>query len=303
MPARTLAPEEITSARRAKVHGALAVMQVLFGLLPVAGTAALAELTPPAMIGARMIGSGLLFVVIALIYGARSKPTPRDLLALAGLALLGVTGNQLLYAEGLLRAGPVNAAVLMVSIPALTVLVAMIAKKEPPRPRRIGGVAIAICGALLLLPLEKADFSSSAMAGNLLLLSNFLCYATFLVFVRPYITKLGAAAVVGWVFAFGAIEALPWITEPLIETTWHALPGWLWATLAFIVAGPTVAAYGLNSYALRWADASLVAVYFALQPFIAALGAWLILGAEVPLRSAIAGLVIITGVIVSSRKQ
>ena len=283
------------------MHAALAVMQILFGLLPVAGTAALAELTPAAMIGARMIGSGVLFAAIALHYGRRIKPAPRELLALAGLALLGVTGNQLLYAEGLLRAGPVNAAVLMVGIPALTVLVAMIAKKEPPKPWRIGGVAVAICGALLLLPLEKADFTSDTMIGNLLLLSNFLCYATFLVFVRPYIGKLGAAAVVGWVFAFGAIEALPWTLQPMIDTPWLALPGWLWATLGFIIVGPTVAAYGLNSYALRWADASLVAVYFALQPFIAALGAWLILGTEVPLRSAVAGAIIIAGVILSSR--
>jgi drug/metabolite transporter (DMT)-like permease len=292
------------SSHSLAVHGALFSVQIFFGLWPVAGAAVLKHLSPPAMIGLRTILAAPILIAIARVRApGRVIPDRRDLAVLAILAFLGVTANQLLYAEGLLRAGPVSAAVLMVTIPPLTLLVAMIAGRERPRANRVIGVVVALLGAALVLPIERFELSSRVMIGDLLLIANCMSYACYLVFARGVIGRVGPEVAIAWVFLFGSIEALPFTMSPLLETSWSELPGWTHAILAFIVLGPTVGAYGLNGFALRHADASLVAAYVTLQPVIAGFAAWLLLGTEVTVRVAAAGLVIVAGLLIASRNR
>ncbi|MEM7679243.1 MAG: EamA family transporter, partial [Myxococcota bacterium] len=97
------------------VYAALVTVQILFGIWPIAGALALNEVSPPALIGFRtLVGGPLLFLLLS---SSRRWPSRQDLLALAALSTLGIVGNQLLYAEGLKRAGPINAVVMIVIVP------------------------------------------------------------------------------------------------------------------------------------------------------------------------------------------
>lgn len=284
------------------MHLALLVVQVLFGLWPVAGAAVLRQVSPPSMIGVRTILATPILFLMARRTGA-SLPSRRDLLALAALAFLGVAANQLLYAEGLLRAGPINAAVLMVTIPALTLAVAMLSGRERPASAKIGGVLLALAGAAIILRIERLDLSSETVTGNFLILGNATCYACYLVFARPVVGRVGATAAIAWVFFFGSIEALPFTVGPMLATPWSALPLWVFAMFVFIVLGPSVGAYGLNAYALRYVDASIVAVYVTLQPLISAAASWWLLQERITGRVLAGGAVIVAGVFLASRSS
>lgn len=279
-------------------------MQLLFGLHPVAGAVALSKLSPSAIIGVRTLLGAPLLLLLARRWGQGTGwPTRRELLALAGLGLLGVTVNQLLFTEGLHRAGPVNAAVLVVTIPVLTLLVAIVLGRESLSLGRVVGVGLALTGAAIVTRLERFDLSSQVAVGDLMLLGNSLSYATYLVLARPLMAKLGAAWCVAWVFVFGAIGALPLTGPALLAAPWAELSWQVGLALAFILLGPTLGAYGLNAYALRTAEASVVAVYVALQPFVGAVAAWALLEAQIDARTAWAGAVIVVGVLIASRPR
>lgn len=282
-----------------RVHAALWLAQLLFGLWPVAGSAVLREISPPALIGYRLLlGAPLLCLVAGLPW--RKPPGRGDLVKLAGLAASGIAINQLLYAEGLKRAGPVNAGVLIVMIPALTVGLAALLRVERPRPQRIAGVVIALAGAALLARVERFDLSDDTLYGSVLLLGNTTAYAVYLVLGRPVITRVGALPAIAWVFLFGAIETLPWTLSPLASTDWGGLSSGTYGALAFILVGPTLLTYALNAYALTRVEASLVAVYIYVQPVVSALASYLVLDVVPQLRTVLSALVIFAGVALSS---
>lgn len=285
----------------APVYAALIAVQVLFGLWPTAGAIALDALSPPALIGFRtLIGGPLMFLAVA-----RRGPVPsrRDLFALAGLALFGIAANQLIYVEGLQRTGPVNAVVLIMTVPVVTLLVAALLGRERPGLRAVVGVALAVAGVLVLVRAERFDLSDETLVGNLLIICNTTCYAIYLVLAKPVVARIGPMVTVGWVFLFGAIEALPWTGPAVLATDWVALDGPTWASLAFILVGPTIGTYFLNAYALKRVDASVVALFIGLQPVVGAGAAWALLGEVPTVRTLVAAVVIIAGVLVASRRS
>lgn len=282
----------------ASVVVALVAVQVFFGLWPTAGSVALKELSPAALIGFRtLVGGPLLFAVVS---GGRRWPNRRDLFTLAALAFFGITANQLLFAEGLERAGPINAIIMVVIIPVVTLAIGMLLKREKPNGRRILGVFITMVGVAVLVRIERFDLSSATLVGNLLFLANTSSYALYLVLAKPLVSRVGAMSAVGWLFLFGAIEALPWTGPAVAATDWTALSGGAWLSLGFILLGPTIGTYFLNAYALKYVDASIVAIFVGVQPIIGTLGAWVILGEVPTTRAVVAAFVITAGVLAAS---
>jgi drug/metabolite transporter (DMT)-like permease len=133
-----------------------------------------------------------------------------------------------------------------------------------------------------------------------MLIGNSTVYALYIVLARPVIARLGALRTTAWVFVLGALEALPLTAGALLETRWGELPGWAWGSLGFIVLGPTITTYLLNAWALARVESSLVGAYVYLQPVIATLAAWSILGIAPTPRAAVAAAVIVIGVALSA---
>jgi drug/metabolite transporter (DMT)-like permease len=93
---------------------------------------------------------------------------------------------------------------------------------------------------------------------------------------------------------------LPWTGPALVAAPLGALSTPVWLTLVFIVLGRTCGSYALNAVALRRLDASLVALFVALQPLIGALAAWALLDAEVTPRTIVSGVALTGGVLFAS---
>ena len=71
--------------------------------------------------------------------------------------------------------------------------------------------------------------------------------------------------------------------------------------LALVIAGPTVAAYLLNAWALRYAESSVVAAYTYLQPVLATMLGAMFLGEEIRPLVIVAGVMIVAGVALAGR--
>jgi len=271
----------------------LLLAQVCFASLPVVGKLAVAEIPPAVIVLVRMIGGVLVFGVLAQRRGAL-RVQARDLPLIVVCALLGVAANQELFVQGLARTTATNASVLAATIPVFTAVVAIAAKREPVRPRRLLGIGVAFAGAAALVGIDQLSTSPEHSVGSAMVLVNSLTYGTYLVIVRPLAQRYDPIGLLALLFALGTP-----MVAPLGVAAWSDMPpvdARVLAFLAFLIAVPTVGAYGLVQTALRHADASLVAAYIYLQPVLATLGALVLLDEHPTLRLVICGAVVLGGV-------
>lgn len=288
---------------RALVHAALFAVQIAFASLSVVGKVVVRTLEPGALALLRLAGAAAVFGALALARRDPSAPRmpPRDVLAIAGCAVLGIFGNQVLFLYGLRLTTAVNATVLVATIPVFTVLSAILLRREPPRAASLVGVGVAFAGALWLVGGEFA-LGSAGVAGDLLVLSNSVVYALYLVLVRDLALRYGSIRVVAIGFACGALLALP-LGAPALARQAGALDGETWLLVAYVVLVPTVFTYLANAWALRFAPSSLVAIYIYLQPIVAALLAWIVLGEIVRPRVLVTVALVFAGIWIVTRPQ
>lgn len=281
--------------------GALLAVQVLFGALSVAGKIVLPFVPAFALAECRLLAAAVALFALERAIVRSPLPPLRDLGRFAGFALLGVVLNQGLFLTGLNATTATNAVLLVATIPAFTLLVAMVLRHEKPRVVTFVGLAVSFAGVAVLVFAKGADFSSATLIGDAMILANSLSFSIFLVVSRPTLQRYDPLTLISWVFLFGAIEMAFVATPSLLRVDWSALDARAWWAFAFVLVGATIVTYGLNNWALRHASASRVASFVYLQPLVGALLAWLVLDERLDARIGFAAALILAGVYVVNR--
>ncbi|HEX2251862.1 MAG TPA: DMT family transporter [Thermoanaerobaculia bacterium] len=284
------------------VHATLLGVQLAFSGLHVWGKDVLLDLQPMALACLRV---GFAAPVLAAVawHHDRVVPSRRELPWLALLGLLGVFANQVLFITGLSYTTATDAGILMLSIPVFAAGLGAVFGIERIGPRRLGGIALAVGGALFLLDPGSFSTTDRASVGNLLVLANTLCFAAFLVLQRPVLARLPWRTVIAGSFVFGAAGVFLVGAPALLAVDPTAVPASTWAGIAYILVFPTVLAYALNTWAVRRSSPTLVAAYTTLQPITSALLAALFLGETFGWREAAGFALIAAGLWVVSRRQ
>lgn len=277
----------------------LLLIQLVLGVWPVVGKWVMLTVPVRVLVGARILGAGPILWLMAKPW--RNRMSGKEIAWCGLLGMLGVVGNQTLFTEGLMRASPLNAAVLGCSIPAWTLLFSVALRREEPTRLRIGGVVLALSGALLLAGADRFDLSGDRTLGNLMLIGNSALYAAYLVLSRPILARHGALPVVGWVFGLSTPLILPYALPAMLALQWQQVPDAALLGVGYIVLGPTLLGYALSAYALRAVPASTAAVFVYLQPLVTGLLAGKVLGERPSWQVAAAGALIFAGVALVSR--
>jgi drug/metabolite transporter (DMT)-like permease len=273
------------------VYVALVMVQVFFATLPVAVKIALRDLSSPAIALLRVAGAAALFVALQRALSGERVREVRDFALLAVYSLFGVVLNQLLYITALTYTTATAAQTVMAAGPAITLLVAIVARRETATPLKWAGIAMAGAGALVLI----GGGGRGGAFGNFLALLNVAAYSVYMVISRDMLRRYQPLTVITWVFVFGVIGILPWGAAPVVREA-GAASGATWAALLYIVLFPTVGSYYLHISALRRVEASVVAVFIYLQPVMTALLAIPILHERISPRLLPAALLIFAGV-------
>lgn len=277
-------------------------MQLAFASHSVASKIILREMTPGALAVARACAAAIVFAAYHLARRGLPRVPLRDLPMLALCAFLGISGNQVLFFEGLARSTAINATLLITTIPIFTLLVSLALRYERATVRGVVGIALALAGVLYLLGVEAFTLRSETLLGNALIVGNSLFYGTYLVLVRPLVQRHGSATTVVWLFAFGALWALPYGSSDLIAGA-PALSARTWLLVAYVVVAATLFTYVVNAWALRYAQPSIVAIYIYLQPVAAAVLAVFILGESLTPRVLVAALLVFVGIYLATRAR
>jgi drug/metabolite transporter (DMT)-like permease len=276
----------------------LAIVQLFFATLAIAGKIAMREMSSSALVLARVGGAAVVFYLVHRLTTNEKVRERRDYLLLALYSVLGVSLNQLLYLAGLERTTATTAQMFIVAGPAVTLAVAMMRGAERGTPLKWLGIALAASGALALVAVVPAG----NRLGNLMILVNVVIYSMYLVLTRGIVQRYHPLTVITWIFAFGAIALIPIGAAPLArELPGLSLTGWL--AVAWIIALPTVAAYYLNVWALQHVESSMVSTFVYLQPVLTAVMAISILGERPSPRIIPAALLIAAGVAVAIHEQ
>jgi drug/metabolite transporter (DMT)-like permease len=283
-------------------HLALIAVQILFGSWPVFGKVVLRSMSPSSLVVLRLTGAALAFTLLQRKITPLLRMPVKDILLLALCSMLGVVGNQFLYVKGLSLTTAINSALLSTTIPVFTLFVSILFGHDRLSTRRIFGILLAAGGVVYLVNPAHADISMQTTAGNLLLVSNSLLYATYIVISKSLFERYGALNVITWIFLIGSLVTIPVGFYSLQQENIGAITAGVWLIVALIIIFPTVGAYYLNGWALTKVPPSTVAIYIYLQPLVAFGFAPLLLGEEFNSRTIIAALLIFAGVAIVTKR-
>lgn len=280
------------------VHAALTTVAVLFSINYIISKLSMHSFAPMVFAYLRVVGSAL---ILNLLVRDPEPVSRADSWRLVGFSVLAVVLNQSLFLGGLALTSAHVAAILITMIPVFALGAAILLGYERATVTKIGGIALAAAGALLVVAREGFEGASKSLLGDLMIISNSLCYALYLVLSKPMMARLTARRVIARMFAVGTVLMLPISAWSIAHQDWRHIPGRAWLGLALVIIGPTVAAYLLNAWALANAESSLVAAYSYLQPVVTAILAAIFLGESIRPVAIAAAAMIFGGIYLAGR--
>jgi drug/metabolite transporter (DMT)-like permease len=281
-----------------RVHGALFTVALLFSANYIFAKLGMREFSPLAFAWLRIAGAALLLAIFVRGEAPLSRDDQRRV---TGFAILGVAVNATFFLVGLSLTSVQTAATLITAIPVFAVAAAILLGQEAASAKRIGGIALAGAGALLVVGGETFGGSWRSLIGAVMIILNCLSYALYLVISKPSMQRLSAKLVVARMFAIGTVLLFPVSAWSLWHQSWRSVSPRAWLILVIVILGPTVLAYLLSAWALRYADSSMVAAYTYVQPALAMILGAVFLAEPIRAIGIVAAVMIVAGVWLAGR--
>lgn len=250
-----------------KAHFALLGANIIYGANYIIAKGIMPEkIGPSAFVFIRLFCGAFLFWIIKFFI--KETVERKDMLRLALCGLLGAAANQLLFFNGLNLTSPIDASIIITSIPVMVLIFSAIILKEKITTNKLLGITIGGIGAVLLIWYGNKSGGTSSFLGNLFIFLNACCYGLYLVIVKPLMKKYNSITIISWVFLFGFIFMFPFGISDLISTNFSSFNLNTYLVIGFVVIFTTFFAYLFNIYALNYVSPSVNSGYVYLQPAV-----------------------------------
>ncbi|MBD3219643.1 EamA family transporter [bacterium] len=288
--------------KQGRVRAALVTVQMLFGINYLVSKQVVGVLDPAAWATLRAT-SALVILGAAALLLRRRFPRGRDVWYLAGCAMLGVTLNQILFLEGLSRTTPAHASLICAQIPLFTLAAAVAMRREPLTGAKVAALVSGMIGVMVLLEVDRFSLESEYLVGDLLVLTNAVCFGLFVALSGRVMARHDPLGAVTVVFLFGSAGIALYGADELLATAFGTLSSGDFGRMAYVVVGATVGTYFLNLFALKHTQASRVALYIFLQPVVATTLSVAILGEALTWRLLVAGALVLVSLSLRERSR
>lgn len=265
----------------------------------------LTTLEPSDVLLLRIGGAALIFSVILAAQGRRAVPlTRRDAVELLFLGILGITVMNIALINGQRLIPAALASLIVTSNPVFTALISRVISGEALTRRKVGGIALASAGFLIVLLYGSggdAELSADHVKGMGIVAIAPFSWAFYTVLTKPYLTRYQPTNVAAYTAIAGFIGALPLLgwEEGTLDRLRQLNPvGWL--AILFLSAFGFVVAYVLWYRGLKVLSASQTAVYIYLVPVFGILCAWLLLDERISFFLVLGGATILAGVMLTN---
>lgn len=244
----------------------------MWGLMSPVAKMAMASglISPLLMTDFRIVGAAILFWIASLFTPAERVPA-RDLIRLAGAAILGILLNQGSFIFGVGLTSPGEASIITTTMPMWVMVLAALFLKEPITIRKTAGILVGASGAIILVlnSTNTALTGDNPVLGDILVLTAQLCYALYLTIYKNFIARYSLVTLMKWMFTFAAIVILPLSIPTIIDTNWAAITPAGWAGVAYVVIGGTFIAYICVMIGQKNLRPTIVGMYNYVQPIVA----------------------------------
>lgn len=254
------------------------------------------QLVHPAFVaGIRYLIAGFLLLAFVGFRGDRLSLGLKDLVRVTGLGLLMFTCNTILLSYGGKELPAGLTALLISTIPLFIALLETLIGGRFASVREWIGVFTGFLGIALLLRhnINEGLLSAKAMPAALGLLTAALAWALGSVLLSRMRFKAPALVCTSWQMLIGGgVDVLiGGAAGGFRSSHWSKAA---WGSLIFLAIGGTLVGYTAYSYLLRRVSIASVATYAYINPLVAVLLGWLLLGEQLSVSQWV-GLVIVLG--------
>lgn len=229
------------------------------------------------------------------------KIDKKDIPKLTLIGVLMITLNITFFFTGIQKTTVINASVLTLIIPMLSVLLGWWFLKEKVYLINLAGIFAGLMGALIIVGVPRAlfgDVSVQSLTGNLLIILAAIVWVAGAVVSRQMLKKYSSLTLVAFAFLIGMITFFP-----LAAFEYLANPGWTARLsllgilgLLYMTMLSSVSAYFLFEWGLAKTSVIIADLFQYIEPFVATALAVLILSESISLDFGIGAILIAVGV-------
>jgi drug/metabolite transporter (DMT)-like permease len=268
---------------------------------------ALEGFPPLVLMPIRYTLAGLLLLASLRLLGRGIGIGPRDLAALAGLGLVGVSLNQVGYTVGLSLTTGSDASLIFATSPVWGLLLGAVLGLERPTAGGVLGLALAIGGVALIVG-GGLGSEEASVGGDLLVCLSAFSWGAYAVLSMPVLRRLDPLVVGGWTMLLGggavlplALGGFPGLSEPLSSVNWGGvgLGSWVAALYSTLLCSSfAIAAWQVNVSRL---GANRVLVYLYLVTLVGLMASVVVLGEDLGIVKIAGAAAILLGVYLARR--
>jgi drug/metabolite transporter (DMT)-like permease len=272
---------------------------VALGTNPVAVKYAAGYLPALPFVALRFTAAGLLVLAILRFVEPGGGIERKDLLPMAGLGIIGVGLNNVLFTIGVELTTASDTALIYATPPLWGMVLGFALGTERPRLRGILGVLLAMLGVGVIF---YGGLGGGSIVGNLLVSGAAICWGSYTAFSIFMLRRYSPLAVSGYTMLVAGLSVVPFALPDLPTTDWGAVSAGAWAATAysaFVVAG-----FGFSAWqgGISRIGANRVLVYQYLITLTGVLCGVLLLGESLGTNQLIGAAVIFCGVYLGRRQ-
>lgn len=260
-----------------KGHASMLGANVMWGLMsPVSKYVMSGGTVTPFDVTALRVGGAMVLFWFASFFQRQEHVPLKDILKLFGASLLAIVFNQGCFIFGVNLSSPGEASIITTSMPLWAMLLAAVVLKEPITGKKVSGIVIGACGALLLIlgsgghvQSEPVLSGSNRVWGDLLVLSAELSFALYIVLFKNFVSKYSLITIMKWMFTCAFVCFIPFSANDLVTLDWAGLDGVMISGLVFIVVGATFLSYILMVVGQKELRPTVAGMYNYIQPLVA----------------------------------
>jgi drug/metabolite transporter (DMT)-like permease len=256
---------------------------------------------PLAYASIRYAGAVLLAMALVLALERSVAIGGRRDLGLLALATTMLFLNQLAFVYSLRLTTGTTVALILGSMPIFTGLVSVAVGLERPALRFWLGTLVGLAGVALVALGAGGGFSGN-LGGELLAVGLSASWAVYTVAIAPLMRNYSPYRVSAVVLAAMAVPLLA-VASPQLAEQDYGLSWVVWAALAFAIIGPLTLTNVLWFSAIDRVGPSRASMLVNLQPFLAALFAYLILSEHISGLQIAGGALILAGILIERAEK
>lgn len=272
---------------------ALIIAHLIWGANFVVAKVTLQEFPPMTLAMLRFAFASLLLAPFFLAETKKVKIDKKDLPKLISVGVFIIALNITFFFEGIKRTSAIDASVLSLTVPILSVLFGWWFLKEKIYLVNLLGVALGFIGALIIVGVPQiitGTVSTEALTGNILIILASVSWVFGATISKGILNKYSSLIITAVAFLVGTVvffipAAFEYIQNPawISQITTLGILG-----LIFMTFLSSISAYFLFEWGLSKTSVTMADFFHYLEPFVAAILAISILG-ETPSKQFLTG--------------